>query len=104
MIDTALQGFGAVQQWLFEAVVQPVVFGLGGASILAEAFNATGWLLVGLLQLAVMLLGIGALQRWRPIEPVTDRAAVRTGGVPSGDSASRRWAAPARTRRGSHGV
>lgn len=78
MIDTAIQGFGQVQQWLFEAVVQPVVFGLGGASILAEAFNATGWLLVGLLQLAVMLLGIGALQRWRPIEPVTDRAAVRT--------------------------
>jgi sterol desaturase/sphingolipid hydroxylase (fatty acid hydroxylase superfamily) len=78
MIDSVVQGFGLVQQWLFEAVVQPVVFGLGGASILAEAFNATGWLLVGLLQLAVMLLGIGALQRWRPIERVTDRAAVRT--------------------------
>ena len=78
MIDTALEGFGRVQQWLFEAAVQPVVFGLGGASILAEAFNATGWLLVGLLQLAVLLLGIGVLQRWRPIEPVMDRAAVRT--------------------------
>jgi sterol desaturase/sphingolipid hydroxylase (fatty acid hydroxylase superfamily) len=78
MIDSVVQGFGLVQQWLFEAVVQPVVFGLGGASLLAEAFSATGWLLVGLLQLTVMLLGIGALQRWRPIEPVTDRAAVRT--------------------------
>ncbi len=78
MIDSVVQGFGLVQQWLFEVVVQPVVFGLGGASLLAEAFNATGWLLVGLLQLTVMLLGIGALQRWRPIEPVTDWAAVRT--------------------------
>jgi len=32
---------------------------------------------VGLLQIAVMLVVIGALERWRPVEPVTDRAAVR---------------------------
>ena len=36
-----------------------------------------GWLLVGLLQLAVMLTLFKALERWRPVEPVTDRAAVR---------------------------
>jgi sterol desaturase/sphingolipid hydroxylase (fatty acid hydroxylase superfamily) len=78
MIDTLIETFGATQQWLFEALVQPVVFGLGGASILADAYNATGWLLIGLLQLAFMGVVFGALQRLRPLQPVTDPAAVRT--------------------------
>lgn len=69
--------FGQAQQALFEAVVQPVVFGLGFGNLLEDAFDATGWLLVGLLQIAVMLLVIGSLQRWRPAEPVTDRRAIR---------------------------
>ena len=69
--------FGLAQQWLFEQVVQPVLFALGGAHWLEDAFDATGWLLVGLLQLAVMLLVIAPLQRWRPVEPITDRRAIR---------------------------
>jgi sterol desaturase/sphingolipid hydroxylase (fatty acid hydroxylase superfamily) len=78
MIDTLLDVFGRAQQWLYETAVQPVLFALGGGSILEDAYNATGWLLVGLLQIAVMLAVIGPLQRWRPLQPVTDRAAVRT--------------------------
>ncbi|OYT84824.1 MAG: fatty acid hydroxylase [Burkholderiales bacterium PBB6] len=60
--------FGQVQQLLFETVVQPVLFHAGLASLLSDAYDATGWLLVGLLQLVVMLLVLGPLQRWRPIE------------------------------------
>ncbi|WP_404299946.1 sterol desaturase family protein [Alicycliphilus denitrificans] len=71
------QFFDAAQQWLFEAVVQPLLFALGLASVLEDAYAATGWLLVGLLQLLVMLLVIAPLERWRPVEPVRDRAAVR---------------------------
>lgn len=78
MIDTLIDLFGQTQQWLYETAVQPVLFALGGGSILEDAYNATGWLLVGLLQIAVMLAVIGPLQRWRPLQPVTDRAAVRT--------------------------
>ncbi len=70
--------FGAAQQWLFEQAVQPLLFALGFASILEDAYRATGWLLVGLLQLAAMVAVIGALERWRPVEPLTDHAAVRT--------------------------
>ncbi|MBI5721134.1 MAG: sterol desaturase family protein [Burkholderiales bacterium] len=69
--------FDAAQQALFEAVVQPLMFEFGQAGILAEGFHATGWLLVGLLQIVVMLTFFRALERWRPVEPVTDRAAVR---------------------------
>ena len=69
--------FGAAQQWLFESLVQPVLFTLGQGNLLEDGFAATGWLLVGLLQIAVMLTLFRALERWRPVEPVTDRGAVR---------------------------
>jgi sterol desaturase/sphingolipid hydroxylase (fatty acid hydroxylase superfamily) len=35
-------------------------------------------LLVGVIQIVVMLAVIGPLQRWRPVEPLSDRRAVRT--------------------------
>lgn len=77
-MNTLADLFAQVQQLLFEHAVQPLVFQLGMASLMEDAFDATGWLLVGLLQIAVMLLVIGPLQRWRPVEAVTDAAAVRT--------------------------
>ena len=69
--------FLGVQQWLFEAVVQPLMFHTGLGNLLEQGYRATGWLLVGLLQIGVMLTLFRALERWRPVEPVTDRAAVR---------------------------
>ena len=69
--------FGQAQQWLFERAVQPLVFGLGLGNRLEDAYDATGWLLVGLLQVLVMLTLLRALERWRPVEPLRDRAAVR---------------------------
>lgn len=73
-----VQLLDGAQQWLFEAVAQPLLFALGLASVLEDAYAATGWLLVGLLQLMVMLLVIAPLERWHPVEPLRDRAAVRT--------------------------
>ncbi len=70
--------FSNCQQWLFEAVVQPLVYGIGLGGYVEDAFNATGWLLVGLIQIAVLIAVIGPLQRWRPAEPVVDRRAIRT--------------------------
>ena len=81
MIDQLLHafvdGFHRVQEALFESVIQPVVFALGFGNLLEDGYNATGWLLVGLLQLCVMLVVFRSLERWRPVEPVTDRRAVR---------------------------
>lgn len=70
--------FASCQQWLFEAVVQPLVYGIGLGGYVEDAFDATGWLLVGLIQIAVLIAVIGPLQRWRPAEPVVDRRAIRT--------------------------
>ena len=77
-MDSFAELFTNVQSALFEGVVQPLAFALGLGSRLEEAFTATEWFLVGLLQLTVMLLVIAPLQRWRPVEPVTDPSAVRT--------------------------
>lgn len=71
-------GFDSAQQALFEGAVQPLLFACGLAGFLEEGYGATGWLLVGVLQLAVIVLVLVPLQRWRPVEPVTDRAGVHT--------------------------
>jgi sterol desaturase/sphingolipid hydroxylase (fatty acid hydroxylase superfamily) len=77
LLQTFIDGFHRVQEALFESVIQPVVFALGFGNLLEDGYNATGWLLVGLLQLGVMLVVFRSLERWRPVEPVTDRRAVR---------------------------
>ena len=69
--------FSDLQGLLFESVLQPLMFNLGLGNFLEDGYTATGWLLVGLLQLTVLLAVIGPLERWRPVEPVLDRAAVR---------------------------
>ncbi len=70
--------FASIQQWVFETAVQPVVYAVGLGGSVEDAFDATGWLLVGLIQIALLVALIGPLQRWRPAEPVVDRKAVRT--------------------------
>ncbi len=76
--DSISGAFSAAQSWLFESLVQPLMFTMGLASVLEDGFDATGWLLVGLLQLLVLVVVIGPLQRWRPVEPIGDRATIRT--------------------------
>jgi sterol desaturase/sphingolipid hydroxylase (fatty acid hydroxylase superfamily) len=67
----------ALQEALF-ALAAPLLFSLGLGNFLEDAYAASAWLLAGLLQISVLLLVIGPLQRWRPVEPVTDRATIRT--------------------------
>lgn len=70
--------FSMAQQWLFEAAVQPAMFALGMGNLLEDGYDATAWFMVGVLQVLILLAIIGPLQRWRPVEPVTDRATIRT--------------------------
>src|SRR3954447_21710206 len=70
--------FEKAQQGLFEMAVQPIMYSFGLAAYLEDGYVGTGWLLVGLLQIAVMLAIIGPLQRWRPVEPMVDAAEIRT--------------------------
>ena len=77
MIDWLTDAFSALQGWFFETAVQPLVYAVGLGGWTEDAFDATGWLLVGLIQILVLVAVIGPLQRWRSVEPVADRHAIR---------------------------
>ncbi len=78
MLDGVTQLFSSAQQWLFESALQPALFALGFGNVLEDGYEATAWLLAGLIQIAILVAVIGPLQRWRPVEAVTDRATIRT--------------------------
>ncbi len=73
-----VNAFSNAQAALYEDAMQPVAFALGLGGRLENVYDAAGWLLIGLLQIAFMLLVISPLQRWRPVEMVTDLRAIRT--------------------------
>jgi len=77
-MDSLESLFSTAQQWLFEAAVQPALFALGLGNLLEDGYAATAWFLVGLIQIVILLAVVGPLQRWRPVEAVTDRATIRT--------------------------
>ncbi|MFZ9543703.1 MAG: sterol desaturase family protein [Hylemonella sp.] len=77
-MDWLAETFSAVQQKLYEGLVQPLVFGLGFSNRLEEAYSATAWLLIGGLELLMLLAVVGPLQRWRPAQKIADPLAVRT--------------------------
>jgi len=51
VIDWLTDLFSSLQGWFFETVVQPFVYAIGLGGWTEDAFDATGWLLVGLIQI-----------------------------------------------------
>ena len=76
-MDFLIDRFEWLQQTLFESALQPLAFGLGQGNLLEKAYEGAGWLVVGLLQIAVMVTVIGPMQRLWPAEAQPDRQAVR---------------------------
>ena len=76
-MDALIDLFNGLQQDLFELVVQPLAVWLGQANLLELAYEGTGWLVVGLLQIAVMVVVFEPMQRLWPVEPVRDRRTIR---------------------------
>lgn len=70
--------FDHLQQGVYEHLLQPLMFTLGLGSVLEDGFAATAWLLAGVFEIVMLVTLFAALERWRPVEPLTDRAAVRT--------------------------
>ena len=77
MIEWLIDTFSALQTLLFESVVQPIAFAGGAGNLLDVAYEGTGWLLIGLLQILILLVFIAPLEKWRPFEPVTDSRGVK---------------------------
>ncbi|ABM38085.1 sterol desaturase family protein [Polaromonas naphthalenivorans] len=72
--------FVGVQAWLFQALVQPALFALGLSSLFEDAYGATAWFMMGVIQIIILLAVISPLQRWRPVEAMdspSERASIR---------------------------
>ena len=76
-IEFLTDSFASLQLVLFESVVQPIAFHTGAGNLLEIAYEGTGWLLVGVIQIIVMVLVISPLEKWRPVEPVVSPNAVK---------------------------
>jgi sterol desaturase/sphingolipid hydroxylase (fatty acid hydroxylase superfamily) len=78
MIDAVLDLFVALQGWILDQAVQPVLLALGLGSYLEVAFDGVEFFLFGALQLTAAYLLLRPLEAWRPIEVWPDRKLVRT--------------------------
>ena len=72
MIQTISDLFAAVQGWLFQTLVQPLVFFIGMGEFVEEAFTGTEFVLVGLCELVILFLILRPLESAIPVHPITD--------------------------------
>jgi sterol desaturase/sphingolipid hydroxylase (fatty acid hydroxylase superfamily) len=76
MFDTLQSAFDQVHTWLFEAAVQPLVYAAGWMAHLEDAYTATEWFLLGVLQVALLYAVLRPLEALFPAERWTDRHGV----------------------------
>ena len=60
------------QNWLFETFVGPVIFWLGQMAWYEPAYNAVEFVMLGVLQIAVIALGMRFFERRWPLEKSGD--------------------------------
>jgi sterol desaturase/sphingolipid hydroxylase (fatty acid hydroxylase superfamily) len=73
VLDTLQHLFDSAQTALFEALVQPVVYQMGWMAHLEDAYTATEWFLLGLLQVVGLYLVLRPLEALFPAERWADR-------------------------------
>ncbi len=78
MIDRLNQFFSAAQTWTHEAIVQPLLFAWGLMQYAEMAFDALEWVLIGAIELVVLAIVLGGLERLQPAEAPAGRRAWRT--------------------------
>lgn len=72
MMQTISDWFGTAQGWLFETVIQPLVFQLGLGEYIEEAFEGTEWLMIGVLELTLLFLVLRPMEALIPVHKFTD--------------------------------
>ena len=77
LIEWLTDAFAGMQTLMFESLIVPMAFAMGAGNLLDVAFEGTGWLLVGILQIVLLIVVISPLEKWRPVEPVTEPSAIK---------------------------
>lgn len=75
-METLRQVFDAAHTRLFEGIVQPLLFTLGGMRYVEDAYVATEWFLLGALQVALLYAVLRPLEALAPAERWMDRSGV----------------------------
>jgi sterol desaturase/sphingolipid hydroxylase (fatty acid hydroxylase superfamily) len=65
-----------LQQIIFENLFQPIMWAFDLGNYVEDGYGAAAWLLWGCLEVMVIAFVLVPLQRWRPVEAVTDRRAI----------------------------
>ena len=77
-MNAIVDAFAALHGALFENVVLPTLFALGFMDLSEPAFDATEFVLLGLIQIVVVYLLLRPLEAWFPAEQWTTRKDVKT--------------------------
>lgn len=78
MTESFYRILDSITGWIFEVIVQPTMYDLG---LMDWAEDAVDWIqfgLFGVVTIVVVYVVCRPLEAWRPVEPVTDRRAIRT--------------------------
>ena len=68
MLDTIEELFAALHARVFETGVLPALHALGFGGYAELAFDATEVFLIGAIEITLLALVLGTLERWRPLE------------------------------------
>jgi sterol desaturase/sphingolipid hydroxylase (fatty acid hydroxylase superfamily) len=75
MLQLLIDQFSSLHGWLFEAVVQPLVFAMNFGEFAEEAFEGTEWFLIGIVELILLYAILRPLEALIPVHRITDRSA-----------------------------
>jgi len=77
-MSAIVEGFAAVQGMIFQGAILPALFALGWMDFAELAFDATEFVLLGLVQIVVIYALLRPLEAWVPAEQWPDRREVGT--------------------------
>lgn len=72
MFDALENLFATLHGQVFESAVLPLVHALGFGGYAELAFDATEVFLIGAIEITVLAIVLGALEKWRPLEKQSD--------------------------------
>ncbi|HEX8604407.1 MAG TPA: sterol desaturase family protein [Pseudoduganella sp.] len=75
MMQLLIDWFAQAQGWLFQAVIEPVMYHAGFGDLLEDAFEGTEWFLIGICEIVLIFLVLRPLEAMIPVHAFTDRRA-----------------------------
>ncbi len=75
MIKVLTDLFAWVQGWLFETVMQPLLFEFGWGEFTEQAFDGVEWFLIGVCEVALLYVLLRPLEALIPVYPINNARA-----------------------------